>query len=320
LWSVASGKRIPRPEEDPIKGSWFAFTADGNFLITGGDVRGNWHVTDKAEPKDPGVGVRELLSGRTVVTLKELRGASCSAVSPCGRFLALGYDSGLVALYELDTGKLLRRLEGHRGAVTGLAFTPDGKALVSGSGDSTALVWDVAAVAPLAGKPPAPAELEKLWADLAGSDAGAAYRAMNRLSRAPMQAVPFLKARLRPIPTADPARLRPLIGDLDSRVYAARLRAMEALRSLELAAVPHLRGALKGALTLEARRRMEQLLAAAHDPAGSPAQLRAVRALVCLERPGTAEARALLHELARGDPQARRTQQARASLRRLAAR
>jgi WD40 repeat protein len=320
LWSAASGKQLPSPEGDSLRGSWFAFTPDGRYLIAGGDVLGIWGGVKKDEPRDLGVQVRELLTGRTAVVLKDLRGANCNAVSPCGKFLALGFEDGRVRLYDLDTGKLLRRLEGHRGAVTALAFTPDGKALVSGSADSTALVWDVAAVAPPAGKPLAAAELAKLWADLAGSDAGVAHRALSRLSRAPQQAVPFLKARLRPIPAGAPERLRQLLADLDSRVYATRARAMGELRSLELAAVPALRDALKGALPLEARRRVGQLLAAAHDPASSPAQLRALRALACLERPGTAAARALLRELAGGAPEARLTQEARACLRRLALR
>ena len=33
-------------------------------------------------------------------------------------------------------------LEGHRGPVTSVAFSPDGKRVVTGSGDNTARVWD----------------------------------------------------------------------------------------------------------------------------------------------------------------------------------
>ena len=34
-------------------------------------------------------------------------------------------------------------LKGHTNVVMGLAFSPDGKTLISGSGDSTAILWDV---------------------------------------------------------------------------------------------------------------------------------------------------------------------------------
>jgi len=39
--------------------------------------------------------------------------------------------------------KQLARFEGHRGAITALRFSTDGRTLISGSADSTALVWEV---------------------------------------------------------------------------------------------------------------------------------------------------------------------------------
>ena len=42
------------------------------------------------------------------------------------------------------TGKLLRTLRGHRAKVTSVAFSGDGKSMVSGAQDMTAKVWDVA--------------------------------------------------------------------------------------------------------------------------------------------------------------------------------
>jgi WD40 repeat protein len=46
-------------------------------------------------------------------------------------------------MWDVVTGKELARLEGHRGTVTSLAWSADGKTLVSGSNDGTALAWDV---------------------------------------------------------------------------------------------------------------------------------------------------------------------------------
>jgi WD40 repeat protein len=48
-----------------------------------------------------------------------------------------------IHIYEALTGKLRTTLEGHKEQVYALAFSPDGRWLVSGSKDSTVLVWDL---------------------------------------------------------------------------------------------------------------------------------------------------------------------------------
>jgi WD40 repeat protein len=45
-------------------------------------------------------------------------------------------------LWEASSGKLLR-LEGHQGYVFSVAFSPDGRLALTGSGDGTARVWEV---------------------------------------------------------------------------------------------------------------------------------------------------------------------------------
>ena len=47
-----------------------------------------------------------------------------------------------IRLYEFASGKLVALLKGHANVVYGLAFSPDGSRLISGSGDSTAILWD----------------------------------------------------------------------------------------------------------------------------------------------------------------------------------
>ena len=58
--------------------------------------------------------------------------------------LASGCDHGQLRLWELPTGKSAGLLEGHSGEILALAASSDGTKLVSGSGDRSALVFDLA--------------------------------------------------------------------------------------------------------------------------------------------------------------------------------
>ena len=69
--------------------------------------------------------------------------------SPGGDLLAFGAYGCSVEIWSLEEsagpsqGKLLRSLAGHSWAVTSVAFSPDGKTLLSGSGDHTLRLWNV---------------------------------------------------------------------------------------------------------------------------------------------------------------------------------
>jgi serine/threonine protein kinase/WD40 repeat protein len=68
------------------------------------------------------------------------------ALSPDGSLLVGGVGD-LIDLWDTATGKRLMSLRGHDGAVRALAFTADGKTLVSGSSqDSSVRFWNVPAV------------------------------------------------------------------------------------------------------------------------------------------------------------------------------
>jgi WD40 repeat protein len=64
-------------------------------------------------------------------------------ISPDGTILAAAGENNSIGFWEIATGRELGRLRGHHGQVLSLAFTPDGRSLISGSEDTTALVWDV---------------------------------------------------------------------------------------------------------------------------------------------------------------------------------
>ncbi len=175
-------------------------------------------------------------------------------------------------------------------------------------------------------RPPLPepsrTELADLWADLVAADAAKAYRAVGRLARSPRQSVPWLRERLRPVPRLaadDGKRLEGWLADLDGERFEARERATAEIVKLGESARPAVEKALGGHPSAEARRRLEAALAAS-DPVRSPAGLRALRAVEILECAGDAAARRLLEELAKGEPAARLTQEAKAATERLARR
>jgi phospholipase A-2-activating protein len=62
--------------------------------------------------------------------------------APAGGFITGSMDKA-VRIYSLE-GTLISILRGHEGGVISLAFTGDGKHLLSGSWDGTARVWDLA--------------------------------------------------------------------------------------------------------------------------------------------------------------------------------
>jgi dipeptidyl aminopeptidase/acylaminoacyl peptidase len=311
LWDPATGKERARPAEHGGGVHSLAFTPDGKTLAT-------------TSLDDATVKLWEVATGKERAVLKGvMHGNSSPAFTSDGSILAAGGPKeGTVVLWDLPTGKELAMLKGNANAVHVVAFTPDGKTLAAAEGpDTTIRLWDVSGLTRARKRPTvrrSDDELEASWAALAGADATAAYRATWELAAAPGQAVPLLKARLRAVAPPDPTRVARLIADLDSDDFAVREQATRALADLGESALPALRKVLAGRPSAETRQRVEPLLAELEQPANSPECLRVLRAVEVLEHIGTAEARRVLDQLATGLVEARVTQEAKASLSRLA--
>ncbi len=226
-----------------------------------------------------------------------------------------------VMLWELRTGALIGRLHGHQCTVTSVDFSFDGTHLATGSMDSTVLLWDLAAVigdrrrahARLVGR-----DLDRLWNDLAGADSAQAYQAISALLDTPAQAVAYLGTRLRPVHGPKLEAINRLLSDLDSSDFNIRERATKELEQQAELVASRLRQALEAGPSPEARRRLERVLAVADKSDWDTASLRILRATEVLEGIGTPAAKKILHTMAEGAPGARITQEAKASLERLA--
>jgi hypothetical protein len=201
--------------------------------------------------------------------------------------------------------------------VTSLAFSPDGRFLAPGGQDGEIFVWNVAhffkpTPARNAGNP-----INSVWKDLGESDAGNAYRAIAQLETTPEAAHALLRRHLKPAQPVDKNILRKHIHELNSDSFAVRQRAQGALSAAPNLAAPLLRDALQKPASLEARRRLEQILESLEHPFETNADARAAyRSIILLERIGSREARTLLTELAAGAPDDWLTIEARRALRR----
>jgi len=105
------------------------WSPDGKTLALG-DIRGHVLLREAATGK-PSL---ERISGH-VGPVKQL------AFSGDGTLLASGGADGVVAVWQADSGELVRRFKGHTGAITFLCFSPDGQTLASGGEDHTARLW-----------------------------------------------------------------------------------------------------------------------------------------------------------------------------------
>lgn len=133
VWDSATGKEIksfggPAGHQNLVMS--VSLCADGSLIASGG--------TDNT------VKVWDFPSSTPLRTLAKSEGASVLAVSPDGAKLAGGDKDGGVKIWNSVDGKELFHLQGHSGAVTGLAFSGNGQLLISCGKDKTLRFWNPA--------------------------------------------------------------------------------------------------------------------------------------------------------------------------------
>ncbi len=118
------------------------FSPDGRTLLTGG--HGGKRVWDVATgqairtKKASGQGRFDPMSMLEGMDLNVM--GTGVAFSPDGRLAARGHGE-VVKVWDVATGQDRGELTGHSSAVKAVAFTPDGRSLVSGGGDGAVRIW-----------------------------------------------------------------------------------------------------------------------------------------------------------------------------------
>jgi WD40 repeat protein len=128
LWSLERGKRLHTWQARPSPRYRLSFSPDGSLLLVA-DVKGvlGWRVNS-------GERLRLLPGRRTEVLSFQWRAD--------GKVLACGADGSGLAVWEALGGKACFPEGGHRAAVDGLAFSHDGKRVISVDAAGKALEWD----------------------------------------------------------------------------------------------------------------------------------------------------------------------------------
>jgi WD40 repeat protein len=227
-------------------------------------------------------------------------------VSADCRWLAVGGADHTMKVFEVVTGKKVIAFTGHDSGVTQVAFTKDGRGLVSNA-DLSPILWDLC-----------PKDLPKDgdWETLASGDGAKAYRTQWALIKDPPAAVKLFGEQIKPAELAlERVKFDKWVADLDSPQFRVREAAEKGLAAAGVKIpVGWLRKALADAKSDESRARLGRILAEREKP--SPAEWRLQRAVQVLELAGTPEAKTLLKTWAavEGSPLA---EQATAALSRL---
>ncbi len=146
LWDLATGKELRTLQQGSLYAvSYLACSPDGRYVMT------NLHTYDFGVPPIKDLAKGKVTEGPVIYYPYPGYPGYLAVFSPDGKLLAVATERSetqfktefWIDLFDTTTWENVAVLKGHTQGITALAFSADGKFLVSGSMDTSARVWNV---------------------------------------------------------------------------------------------------------------------------------------------------------------------------------
>jgi WD40 repeat protein len=134
LWRIESGDLLSEVTIGPRGHLSLVISPDGNTAVIG-DGRGRIHVLDLRD---------NLQEIQPYPIQAHNSGVTSLTISSDGKQIFSGGSDGKVGLWDYETGRMIRFLEGHQAAVKKIAVFDEGKRVISCSSNGTIRFWETA--------------------------------------------------------------------------------------------------------------------------------------------------------------------------------
>jgi WD40 repeat protein len=136
LLDVATGKELHQLPRVNQSGQRFTFSPDGKILAWGRD-----------EKSGGGISLIDVATGKEIRRLaKDIEHPQFLAFWPNDKTLAFcTWQEKTIRLWDIEHDREIRPTEGHRGHVSSVVYSPDGRSLISSGMDGMVRRWDLAA-------------------------------------------------------------------------------------------------------------------------------------------------------------------------------
>jgi WD40 repeat protein len=148
VYEVATGKQTAQVEVMHNNQARAFLSGDGKVLATTGHYfpRGGIEPPEKSNEINSTVELWDVATGKGLHKLRSegVQGIGNATFSPDGKQLVVSAAGGGLIVWDVASGKEVRRIAGRRNLSAFVAFSPDGKTLAAGSPDGIVQTWDAA--------------------------------------------------------------------------------------------------------------------------------------------------------------------------------